>query len=99
MAVRALKAGAVDFLTKPLHSQDLLDAVFTALEKDRAHRKEQQLHSTLRKNFESLSAREREVIAGLAAGARNKEIAAKLGVSMPWMRLILIRLIHVRRPE
>ncbi len=81
MAVRAMKAGAVDFLTKPFRSQDLLDAVFTALEQDRARRTEQQLHSTLRKNFELLSAREREVIARVAVGDLNKQIAAKLGLS------------------
>ena len=68
MAVRAMKAGAVDFLTKPFRSQDLLDAVFTALEQNRADRKEQQLHSTLRERFGSLSAREREVVARVAAG-------------------------------
>jgi FixJ family two-component response regulator len=81
MAVRAMKAGAADFLTKPFRSQDLLDAVFSALERDRARRKEQELHSTNRKNFESLSAREREVVARVAAGDLNKQIAAKLGLS------------------
>ena len=81
MAVRAMKAGAVDFLTKPFRSQDLLDVVFTALERDRARRIEQQLHSTLQKSFESLSAREREVIARVAAGDLNRQIAAELGLS------------------
>jgi FixJ family two-component response regulator len=81
MAVRAMKAGAVDFLTKPFRSQDLLDAVFTALEHDRADRKEQQLHSTLQERFGSLSAREREVVALVAAGDSSKQIAAKLGLS------------------
>jgi FixJ family two-component response regulator len=81
LAVRAMKAGAVDFLTKPFRSQDLLDAVFTGLERDRARRTEQQLHSTLRKSFESLSAREREVIARVAVGDMNKQIAAELGLS------------------
>jgi FixJ family two-component response regulator len=81
MAVRAIKAGAVDFLTKPFRSQDLLDAVFEALERDKVRREMQQLHSTLREHFESLSAREREVTAGLAAGKLNKQIAADLGLS------------------
>ena len=76
MAVRAMKAGAVDFLTKPFRSQDLLDAVFTALEQDRARRKMQQLHSTIREHFKSLSARQREVVARVAAGDLNKQIAA-----------------------
>ena len=81
MAVRAMKAGAVDFLTKPFRSQDLLDAVFAALERDSARRKMQQLHSTIREHLESLSAREREVIARVAAGNLNKQIAAELGLS------------------
>ena len=81
MAVRAMKAGAIDFLTKPFRSQDLLDAVFAALERDSARRKMQQLHSTIREHLESLSAREREVIARVAAGNLNKQIAAELGLS------------------
>jgi len=81
MAVRAMKAGAVDFLTKPFRSQDLLDAVFAALERDSARRKMQQLRSTMREHLESLSAREREVIARVTAGKLNKQIAAELGLS------------------
>jgi len=81
MAVDAMKAGAVDFLTKPFRSQDLLDAVFTALERDSARRKMQQWQSILREHYESLSAREREVIARVAAGKVNKQIAADLGLS------------------
>ena len=81
MAVRAMKVGAIDFLTKPFCSQDLLDAVFMALEQDRARREMQQSHSTLRKYYESLSAREREVIKSVASGKLNKQIAADLGLS------------------
>jgi FixJ family two-component response regulator len=81
MAVRAMKAGAIDFLTKPFRSQDLLDAVFAALERDSARRKMQQWHSTIRERLESLSGREREVIARVAAGNLNKQIAAELGLS------------------
>ena len=81
MAVRAMKAGAIDFLTKPFRGQDLLDAVFAALERDSARRKMQQLNSTIREHLESLSAREKEVIARVAAGNRNKQIAADLGLS------------------
>ena len=81
IAVRAMKAGAIDFLTKPFRSQDLLDAVFAALERDSARRKMQQLHSTIREHLKSLSAREREVIARVAAGNLNKQIAAELGLS------------------
>ena len=81
MAVGAMKAGAVDFLTKPFRSQDLLDAVFTALEQDGLRRAAQKVHATLREHFESLSAREREVVVRVAAGNLNKEIAADLGLS------------------
>ena len=81
MAVRAMKAGAVDFLTKPFRNQDLLDAVFAALERDSARRKMQQLHSTIREHLESLSSREQQVITRVATGKLNKQIAADLGVS------------------
>lgn len=81
MAVRAMKAGAIDFLTKPFSDQDLLDAVFAALERDRARRSQEESTSTLRERFNSLSAREKEVLAGVAAGRLNKQIAAELGVS------------------
>lgn len=81
MAVRAMKAGAVDFLTKPFREQDLLDAVATALEKDRARRAKELANAALRESLNSLSARERDVVARVAAGALNKQIAADLGVS------------------
>ena len=82
MAVRAMKAGAVDFLDQSLSvARTYSTRVFRALEQDRASRKEQGLHSTLRKNLDSLSAREREVIVGVAAGDMNEQIAAKLGLS------------------
>ena len=81
MAVRAMKAGAVDFLTKPFRSQDLLDAVFTALERDSARRKMHQWQSTLRERYGSLTARERQVITKVSAGKLNKQIAADLGLS------------------
>ena len=81
MAVRAMKAGAIDFLTKPFRSQDLLDAVFAALERDSARRKIQQWHSTIKEHLDSLTGREREVVARVAAGKLNKQIAAELGLS------------------
>lgn len=87
MAVRAMKAGAVDFLTKPFRGQDLLDAVFTALEQDKARRARQQLQSDLQKRFQSLSAREREVITRVAEGESNKVIAAELGLSEVTVKL------------
>ena len=81
MAVRAMKAGAVDFLTKPFREQDLLDAVATALEKDRARRAKELANTALRESLNSLSARERDIVARVAEGALNKQIAADLGVS------------------
>jgi FixJ family two-component response regulator len=87
IAVRAMKAGAVDFLTKPFRSQDLLDAVFAALERDNARRKMQQWKSVLREHYESLTARERQVIARVAAGKLNKQIAADLRLSEVTVKL------------
>ena len=81
VSVKAMKAGAVDFLTKPFREQDLLDAVTIALEQDRARRAEELKNATLRDSFDSLSARERDVVAWVAAGALNKQIAAELGLS------------------
>ena len=81
MAVRAMKAGAVDFLAKPFANQDLLDAVFAALERDRARRTQRESISTLRENFDALSVREKEVLSHVAAGRLNKQIAAELGIS------------------
>jgi FixJ family two-component response regulator len=81
MSVRAMKAGAVEFLTKPFREQDLLDAVQVALERDRARRAQDKSVQEVRAHFEALTPREQEVIGFLAAGLLNKQIAAQLGVS------------------
>jgi FixJ family two-component response regulator len=81
MSVRAMKAGAVEFLTKPFRDQDLLDAVGTALEKDRARRVGEMRLAELSARFETLTARERQVMALVVAGRLNKQIAGELGVS------------------
>ena len=81
MTVRAMKAGAFEFLTKPFRDQDLLDAVQRALELDRARREEQRSVGNLRARFESLTAREQEVITLVCAGLMNKQIAGDLGVT------------------
>ena len=81
MSVRAMKAGAVEFLTKPFRDQDLLDAVGVALEKDRVRRANEVRLSELRSRFQTLTARERQVLSLVIAGRLNKQIAGELGVS------------------
>jgi FixJ family two-component response regulator len=81
MSVQAMKAGAVDFLTKPFRHQEMIDAVSRALAADKQRRSEQKTVSELRHLYESLTVREREVIALVSTGLRNKRIAADLGVS------------------
>jgi FixJ family two-component response regulator len=81
MTVRAMKAGAVEFLTKPFRDQDLLDAVQLALERDRARRQHESEIATLRERVVSLTPREREVLPLVVSGLLNKQIAAELGTS------------------
>jgi FixJ family two-component response regulator len=81
MTVTVMKAGALDFLTKPFRDQDLLDAVNHALERDRARRVEEQDSAAVRERYASLTAREREVMAWVVAGRLNKQIAGELGTS------------------
>jgi FixJ family two-component response regulator len=81
MSVQAMKAGAVDFLTKPFRDQDLLDAVTAAIERDRGRREEKRETSRVRSRFDSLTPREREVMALVTSGLMNKQVAADLGLS------------------
>jgi len=81
MSVRAMKAGAVEFLTKPFRDQDLLDAVGTALEADRTRRAGETRMAELRARSDTLTARERQVMSLVVAGRLNKQIAGELGVS------------------
>jgi FixJ family two-component response regulator len=81
MSVKAMKAGAIDFLTKPFRDQDILDAVTRALERDQKRRDGEKGVSELRIRFDSLTSREREVMKLVVAGLMNKQIAAELGIS------------------
>jgi RNA polymerase sigma factor (sigma-70 family) len=81
MSVRAMKAGAVEFLTKPFRDQDLLDAVRVALEKDRERRERKKEVSELKERFNSLTPREQKVISMVVAGMLNKQIADQLGTA------------------
>ena len=81
MSVKAMKAGAVDFLTKPFRDQELLDAVARAIERDQKRRDDSRAVSTLRGLYESLTPREREVMALVTAGLMNKQVAGELGVT------------------
>ena len=81
MSVKAMKSGAVEFLTKPFIDEDLLSAIHQALDRDRVARQEQGELAELRKRYEALTAREREVMALVVSGMLNKQIAAELGNS------------------
>lgn len=81
MTVKAMKSGAVEFLTKPFRDQDLLDAIHQALDRDRSSRQQQSDLGELRKRYDSLTAREREVMALVVAGRLNKQIAYDIGTS------------------
>jgi FixJ family two-component response regulator len=81
MGVRAMKAGAVEFLTKPFHDQELLDAIHTAIERDRERRQGSKLVAALRDRYTTLTERERHVMALVVAGRANKQIAGDLNLS------------------
>ena len=81
MTVRAMKAGAIDFLTKPFRHQEMLDAVAMAIERDRKRRTDQKKISNAQALFETLTPRERDVLALVAAGLMNKQIAAEIGIA------------------
>jgi FixJ family two-component response regulator len=81
MSVQAMKAGAVDFLTKPFRDQEMLDAVIRALERDEKRRNSEKVVAEVRVRFDSLTSREREVMALVADGLMSKQIAAELGVA------------------
>jgi FixJ family two-component response regulator len=81
MTVRAMKSGAVDFLTKPFRDQDMLDAAVMAIERDRKRREADQIVGSLQALLETLTPREREVLALVSSGLMNKQVAAELGLA------------------
>ena len=81
MTVRAMKGGAVDFLTKPFRDQDMLDAVMVAIERDRKRREAAKILANLQTHFETLTPREREILVLVSSGLMNKQIAAELGIA------------------
>jgi FixJ family two-component response regulator len=81
MSVRAMKAGAIEFLTKPFHDQELLDAIHTAIERDRERRREAVLVAELQERYATLTERERQIMTLVIVGRANKQIAAELNLS------------------
>ena len=81
MSVRAMKSGAIEFMTKPFRDQDLLDAIQLGLDRDRAQREQDNAVALLRTRFDSLTQREREVMAYVVRGRLNKQIAGEIGIS------------------
>ena len=99
MSVRAIKSGAIEFLTKPLHEQQLLDAVHAGIERDRARREEAEALAELRSRFETLTPREREVLSLVVTGQPNKQIAARLGLSEMTVKVHRSQIMHKTRAK
>jgi FixJ family two-component response regulator len=99
MSVRAMKEGAVEFLPKPFRDQDLLDAIQHAIEIDRVARQERTVMATVRRRYESLTKREREVMKLIVSGLLNKQIAAQLGSSEVTVKMHRGQVMHKMKAE
>ncbi len=99
MSVQAMKAGAVDFLTKPFRQQDMIGAVNKALNTDRKRREQLAVVTGLRDRFQSLTNRERDVMAQVTKGSRNKRIAADLGISEVTVKVHRVHVMRKMRAE
>jgi FixJ family two-component response regulator len=99
MSVKAMKAGAVDFLTKPFRDQDMLDAVGLAIENDRKRRSGESAMTDVRTRFETLTARERQIMGLVTTGLMNKQVAAEVGLSLITVKIHrghIMRKMHAR---
>src|SRR5438132_7604974 len=94
MSVRAMKGGAIEFLTKPFRDQELLDAIQLGLSRDRARRENEKALAALRERFESLSPREREIMVQVARGRLSKQIAGDIGIAEATVKVHRSRLMH-----
>ena len=97
MSVRAIKSGAIEFLTKPLHEQELLDAIQSGIERDRARRQNAKAVTELQERLDSLTGREREVLELVITGQLNKQIAAQLALSEATVKVHRSQIMHKMR--